>query len=118
MLDRDFGLRAGGIPMVSEALVNRGTRTANWLLAKSLIVEISSTDHRASFRFKAIGAATGFQCALIKLAKHYNNPSPRFRSCRSPKLYSSLKSGRYQFLVRAFNTAAVGRPAKKTFTIR
>jgi hypothetical protein len=86
--------------------------------AKITQATISSKHHRASFRFKAIGTATGFQCALIKqVQSNKKKHSPRFRRCRSPKLYKRLTPGRYQFLVRAVNPAAAGPPAKKVFMI-
>ena len=71
--------------------------------------KISSKHHTAKFSFKAIGTATGFQCALVK---------PSFSACRSPKTYKHLKPGKYTFEVRAFNAAgAEPTPAKKSFRI-
>jgi hypothetical protein len=81
--------------------------------------KISSKHHMAKFSFKAIGTATGFQCALVKTPKaRHKKPKPSFSSCRSPKTYKHLKPGKYTFEVRALN--AGGRdptPAKKSFTI-
>jgi CRP-like cAMP-binding protein len=38
VLDREFLIRAGSIPIVLQSLVRRAARTSNWLLAKSLII--------------------------------------------------------------------------------
>jgi hypothetical protein len=74
--------------------------------------KISSTAHEATFSFKAIGTATGFQCALGR------TPKASFSACRSPKTYKPLKPGKYTFEVRALNAAGAGAtPAKKSFTI-
>jgi hypothetical protein len=59
---------------------------------------------RATFRFKALGIADGFQCALVKLRKHHKAPKPRYSHCLSPRTYKRLASGTYKFYVRAFNT--------------
>jgi hypothetical protein len=72
---------------------------------------------RARFRFRAIGAATGFECALVR--KHPKHRShPRFSGCRSPKTYKKLTQSRYLFEVRAVNR---GRddltPAKRRFAL-
>jgi hypothetical protein len=65
---------------------------------------IDRRHHRATFRFKALGIAEGFQCALVKLQKHHKAPKPRYSRCRSPKTYKGLPSATYKFYVRAFNT--------------
>lgn len=78
--------------------------------------QISSKHHEASFRFKAIGAASGFQCALLKRKKR-PQPRPSFSSCHPPKTYKHLSPGMYAFEVRAVNAARHGKPATKTFTI-
>jgi len=71
--------------------------------------------HTATFRFKAVRAATGFQCALVTRT----HKKPRFRKCRSPKTYKRLARGTYTFEVRARGAAGVDpSPAKKTFRIR
>lgn len=77
--------------------------------------EISSTSGKATFRFKAVGHAGGFECALKpKVAK-----VATFKPCTSPKTYKNLASGNYVFAVRA-----VGRsghdptPARNSFTIQ
>ena len=75
---------------------------------------ISSTKHQASFKFVALGTATGFQCALVKAHK-----KPAFKSCHSPKTYKGLKPGKYTFEVRALGAGGFDRtPAKKSFSIK
>jgi CRP/FNR family transcriptional regulator, cyclic AMP receptor protein len=46
VLDREFLRHAGGIPIVSRALVRRAGRAANWLLAKSLIISSPLIEER------------------------------------------------------------------------
>lgn len=59
VLDRHFALRARGIPTVWRALVNRATRTTNWLLAKSLIVSSPLIEERLLLLFALFGERWG-----------------------------------------------------------
>lgn len=74
---------------------------------------INHVKHSASFGFRAIGIASGFQCSLKK-----KGLPPTFASCASPKHYANLVAGRtYTFLVRAVNSSGVDpTPAGKSFT--
>jgi hypothetical protein len=73
---------------------------------------ISSSKHAATFKFKAVGTAKGFQCEL----KHGKKAS--FKSCHSPKTYKHLKPGKYTFEVRAVGSGGPDKtPAKKSFKI-
>ena len=77
---------------------------------------IKATEHEATFSFEAIGLATGFQCALVKVKSP--QPSPSFSTCRSARTYKHLKSGRYIFEVRALNSAGSDpTPATRKFKI-
>jgi Divergent InlB B-repeat domain len=73
---------------------------------------IDRKHHRATFKFKATGATSFFVCALAKQGK-----KPRFASCKSPKVYTQLKPGKYVFKVRARSPAILGPVAKRRFTI-
>ncbi len=76
--------------------------------------KISQRRHKAKFKFKAKGEASGFQCKLK--GKHQKKG---FRSCDSPKKYKHLKHGKYKFKVRAVGPGGKdGSPAKKSFKIR
>jgi hypothetical protein len=80
--------------------------------------KIEAKHHRATFSFKAIGLATGFRCALLRVKPNTPLPRPSFTRCRSPKAYKQLKSGKYLFEVKAFNSTGADRtPAKKSFRI-
>ncbi len=77
-------------------------------------VRINQKKRAATFNFKSVGAATGFQCAL--LAK--KSKQPKFKKCKSPKTYKGLKPGKYTFEVRALGAAGPDTtPAKKKFKI-
>jgi Divergent InlB B-repeat domain len=74
---------------------------------------INSSKGTATFKFKARGQKTGFQCALVRKHK-----KPKFKSCRSPKTYKKLKPGKYTFEVRAVGPGGTDpSPAKKKFKI-
>jgi hypothetical protein len=93
--------------IVSRAIVSRAT--------------IDSNRHAATFSFRAKGAASGFECALVRVAhgKHAKAAKPRYTSCRSPKTYTRLAAGRYVFDVRPLAPAgAVITPASRRFTVR
>jgi hypothetical protein len=75
---------------------------------------VSSKKRKAKARFKAIGSATGFQCALMR-----GHRKPKFKKCRSPKTYKHLGAGRYTFEVRALGPPGMDpTPAKRKFRIR
>ena len=77
---------------------------------------ISRKAGSARFHFEAVGAATGFQCALVKA--HHPPAKPSFGSCSPPKSYQHLGPGSYTFLVPAFNSAGSDpTPAQQSFTI-
>lgn len=59
LLDREFGLRAGGVPMVSRVLVARATRTTSWLLASSLILTSPQVEERLLLLFALLGERWG-----------------------------------------------------------
>jgi hypothetical protein len=82
--------------------------------------KVTRRKHTARFRFRAIGAASGFECELIRRSGRHRK-KPGFRRCASPKLYRHLKPGRYVFRVRAIE-GRLGRltdptPAKRKFRI-
>jgi len=74
----------------------------------------------ASFRFKAIGQANGFSCALARKTKASGRRGAplRFGRCLSPRAYRHLQSGRYVFRVRAHGPGGIDRtPARMRFQI-
>jgi hypothetical protein len=76
-------------------------------------VLVNSGLHKATFKFKAIGSATGFQCALKKPHK-----VAIFKACSSPKTYLHLSVGLYAIKVRAFGPGGTDpTPAAKSFRI-
>lgn len=80
---------------------------------KLLKSKIDSKHGAARFKFKAVGQASGFQCALVKKHK-----TPRFKPCTSPKSYKKLKPGKYTFKVRAVGPGGTdSTPATKNFVI-
>jgi hypothetical protein len=76
--------------------------------------KVSQRRHKAKFKFKAKGTATGFECKL-----RGKGHKKGFRSCDSPKKYKHLKKGKYTFKVRAVGPGGKDpSPAKKRFKIK
>jgi hypothetical protein len=85
--------------------------------AKITTAVISSKRHRARFTFSAAGA-TDFRCALSHKPKgRHKMAKPKYSSCRSPKTYKHLRTGRYTFFVRGVSDGIVGTAASKSFKI-
>jgi hypothetical protein len=79
--------------------------------------KINRRRRTARFSWRATGAsATKGQCALARVRRGHVG-SHSFSGCRSPKQYSHLKRGTYEFFVRAGNAAGWGKPASHRFTI-
>jgi polyhydroxybutyrate depolymerase len=81
---------------------------------------VSSRRHLATFSFKAIGRATGFQCALVlkPTGRGARTPAPTYSKCGSTQTFTHLRSGSYRLYVRAVGPGGVGkRPATYSFTI-
>jgi Divergent InlB B-repeat domain len=75
---------------------------------------INSKKHKATFKFKAVGSGTSFQCELRKPHKQAT-----FKACSSPRTYKHLKPGKYTFQVRALGVGGTdATPAKKKFKIK
>jgi hypothetical protein len=75
---------------------------------------IDSAKGKATFKFKAVGKSTRFQCAIKR--KRAKPPPPK--ACSSPKKYKRLKPGKYLFAVRAVGPGGPDpKPATKGFKI-
>jgi hypothetical protein len=75
--------------------------------------KINAKKDVATFKFKASGQSTGFQCALARKHK-----KAKFKKCSSPKTYKKLKPGKYIFEVRAVGPGGTDpSPAMKKFKI-
>ena len=85
--------------------------------AKITTASVRSRQRQATFRFKAVAFGTGFQCAVVKLRDHHQQPKPRFSRCTSPTTYKRLRPGKYTFEVRALDAASHGTAASKSFKI-
>jgi hypothetical protein len=109
--------QAGSTSQTSAAHVVTGAAPAPPPNTKITKAKINQQKHKATFRFKAIGDATGFQCKLRRL--HHRKPKATWRRCDSPKHYKHLKPGHYKFKVRAVNHGVKDpTPAHKRFRIR
>jgi hypothetical protein len=85
--------------------------------AKITSAKLNGHTHRAVFRFRATGVgATRAQCALATVRGKRIGPH-RFTGCRSPKAYSRLRAGTYEFYVRLGNGSGYGRAASRRFRI-
>jgi CRP-like cAMP-binding protein len=59
VLDHEFSMRAGGVPVLARALVARTARTSNWLLAKSLVMAAPLVEDRLLLAFALLGERWG-----------------------------------------------------------
>jgi Crp-like helix-turn-helix domain len=59
VLDHEFGVRAGGIPMVARVLLTRATQTTNWLLSSMLILSSPVVEERLLLLFTLLGERWG-----------------------------------------------------------
>jgi CRP-like cAMP-binding protein len=59
LLDHEFSMRAGGVPILARALVARAARTTNWLLAKSLVMASPVVEDRLLLAFALLGERWG-----------------------------------------------------------
>lgn len=59
LLDREFSLRAGGIPVLARTLVKKTAHTTNWLLAKSLVMASPHVEERILLVFALLGERWG-----------------------------------------------------------
>jgi hypothetical protein len=82
--------------------------------------KISSKHHSATFRFKATGDATRFQCALVRKPSRESakTPRPKYSKCGSPMTFTHLNGGTYIFYVRAAGPGGLDNsPATRKFKI-
>jgi hypothetical protein len=74
----------------------------------------------ASFRFRAGGSSTGFECALVRkpTAVHAKTRPPNYAACGSAVTFTRLQAGSYVFYVRAVGPGGRDRtPATYAFAI-
>jgi Divergent InlB B-repeat domain len=77
--------------------------------------KVNQRKRKATFRFKAVGRATRFQCKLTNQSRKLR----RWRKCSSPRTYKKLKVRKHVFSVRAVGPGGKDpTPAKKRFKIR
>jgi hypothetical protein len=82
--------------------------------------QVSAHNHRATFRFKATGTATRFECALVRkpTRRGARTPAPKYVSCHSPKTFTGLHAGSYVLYVRAIGPGGADKtPATYDFKI-
>jgi hypothetical protein len=74
----------------------------------------------ATFRFRASGRSTGFQCALVRRspARGAKAAPPSYVACHTPASFTHLARGSYVFYVRAVGLGGPDRtPATYAFTL-
>jgi CRP-like cAMP-binding protein len=112
VLDREFLLRAGGVPLLSRVLVVRATRTANWLLAKALIASSPRIEERLLLMFALFaerwGRVTPDGVALTLPLTHANLAS--LCGARRPSVTMALHALEHQGWLSC--------PAKGTWLLR
>ncbi len=78
---------------------------------------IDTRHHRPTFKFRALGSATGFQCALVQLRAPQGVETAVLPLQLGEELQTA-RVGQYEFYVRAFNTGGVDlTPATTTFKL-
>ena len=111
------GIAAISSPTAAVLAVHVSTHPPNTLLLEH---QVSSHDHRATFRFKATGTATRFECALVPkpTRRGARTPAPKYVSCHSPKTFTGLHAGSYVLYVRAIGPGGADKtPATYDFKI-
>jgi hypothetical protein len=80
---------------------------------------ISSRHRSATFAFAAEGEASGFQCALARVARsrHGRARAPHYATCRTSKRYTRLAAGAYVFYVRTTGPSSDRTAASHRFTV-
>lgn len=75
------------------------------------LTEVKVEGAKATFRFSATVKGSKFKCKIDK---------KRWKSCKSPKVYRSLKEGRHSFKVKAIGPTAAPdpTPAKRVFRVK
>jgi streptogramin lyase len=80
-------------------------------------VKIGGKRALVRFRFRSPDKGAKLECALRRGPKGGRFPKPRFRDCKSPKIYA-LRPGKYRFWARAVIGDEFDRsPAKRTFFV-
>ena len=110
--------KVGGVetPPTGNPTTPPGTR-----IGKSPAKKVKTKRKRARVKFRFFSEPPGasFECALTRLKKKGKGkaPKPRFKPCKSPKVYR-VKPGRYRFQVRAVAEGlADPTPAKRSFKV-
>jgi hypothetical protein len=106
-------------PDNGEARCDLGAYEVQDLDTKITKAAIEPRKRRATFSFKALGAASGFQCALVRRKKsHHHRAQVRFSNCTTPRTYKHLKPARYKFEVRSLGLGGPDpTPARTSFRI-
>ncbi len=136
-LDANTGVISGtptnsGTTFFMASVTDRGAQTQTAAARLSIQVavapprtkikhfKVNLKKRAVTFRFKAQGEVTGFECALVRAPtkKRAKTPAPSFEACEGPKTYRHLALGRYIFYVRAVGPGGPDpKPAKHKFRI-
>ena len=108
--------RAVGAPTPSRVTAVVKPPAPNTLLSAETI---DSAGARATFRFRAGGDSSGFQCALARVTAGARTPPPAYARCSSPATFTHLQPTSYVFDVRAIGPGGTDpTPAGYRFAIR
>ena len=116
------GAGAGATSSPTAPVSAARTSSKHHAAPNTLLLEhqVSAHDHRATFRFKATGTATRFECALVRkpTRRGARTPAPAYVPCRSPKTFTGLHAGSYVLYVRAIGPGGADKtPATYDFKI-
>jgi hypothetical protein len=88
-------------------------------VASAAVYEVNSTADEEDLLSNGICLTLGGNCTLRAAIEESKLDGKPFKSCRSPKTYKKLKSGKHVFKVRATDRAGNvdPTPAKRKFTV-
>jgi streptogramin lyase len=120
-LDKKEGVVEPSVAKISGVQVENGGKAPNTTILKGppKVVRMHHKTAKVAFRFKASVKGAKFECALTRVpkAKGKKQPKPRFKACKSPRVYHP-RPGAYRFWVRATaNGATDATPAKRSFRV-
>ncbi len=109
--------RAEGAPAASHPTAAVDPAAPNTVLAGETI---DGTNGVATFRLRATGRSSGFECALVREPARggAGSPAPHYARCGPSATFAHLQAGRYMFYARAVGPGGADpEPVRYSFVI-